>query len=344
MKDLYDVNGYLNFRTLRELPYPFIIAIGGRGTGKTYGALKTCVEDHIFFGWLRRTQAQAELISRPEFSPIKPVCRDTGWKIRPASVAKGISAYYHYEEDNGKAVTVGAPLGINLALSTVANIRGFDASDLDMLIYDEAIPEPGEKPLKQEYEKLLNCYETMARNRELAGRPPLKFIALANPNKITAPILEGMRLVGILDRMTAKGRELYTDDRRGLALLRLQDSPISKAKADTALYRLETGTYADMAISNIFAYEDRGRIGSIPLAELVPVVSVGELTIYRHKSKRGLYYTTFHRSGDPPRYSTSARDIGKLLRVYSWLPEIMLSDDMIFESYEVQTLLTNYIM
>lgn len=344
MRDLYDDHGYVNFRAIRDLPYPFVICIGGRGTGKTYGALRCCIEDGQFFGWLRRTQTQLDLISKPEFSPIKPVCRDLGWKIRPATIGKGISGYYRYEEVDGKAICTGPALGINLALSTVANVRGFDASDLDILIYDEAIPELGERPLKNEHEKLLNCYETMNRNRELDGGEPLKFIALANPNRMTAPILEGLRLVGILDRMTAKGQELWTDDRRGLALLRLQDSPISRAKSDTALYRLEQGSYADMAISNQFAYEDRGRIGSIPLAELLPVVTVGELTVYRHKSRKGLYYCTGHRAGDPPRYGTGDREVRQLLRAFPWLPEVAAGDHMVYDCYETQTLLTSYIL
>lgn len=340
--DLYTDQGYLNFRAVRDMPYPFIIVVGGRGTGKTYGALLSSIEDGQFFGFMRRTKTQLDLISSPEFSPINTVCRKTGWKIRPAPLGRGISAYYYYEEEDGKAKTYGSPLGINLALSTVANVRGFDASALDLLIYDEAIPERGERPLKNEWEKLENCYETLNRNRELEGAPPLKLICLANANKQTAPILEGLRLVDTLDRMILKGQELYTDQKRGLALLLLRDSPISRAKANTALYRLSSGTqFSEMALGNRFAYEDKGRIASMPLAEFRPLVAVGEITIYRHKSRR-LLYVTRHRAGTPASYGTTDMELLRFRRTYSWIMDYLLEDAVVFETYEAQTLLTNY--
>lgn len=340
--ELYTESGHLDFRAVRSMPYPFIIVIGGRGTGKTYGALQTSIEDGKFFAFMRRTKTQLDLISSPEFSPINSVCRQTGWKIRPAPLGKGISAYYYYEEEDGKIRTYGAPLGINLALSTVANVRGFDASALDLLIYDEAIPEKGERPLKNEWEKLENCYETLNRNRELEGRPALQMICLANANRQTAPILEGLRLVDTLDRMIAKEQELYTDPKRGLALLLLRDSPISRAKAGTALYRLSAGTqYAQMALGNRFAYEDKGRIQSLPLAEFRPLATVGEVTIYRHKSKR-LIYVSRHRAGSPEIYRTTDLDLLRFRRSYGWILDYLLEDAVVFETYEVQTILTSY--
>ena len=46
-----------------------------------------------------------------------------------------------------------------MALSTVSNLRGFDMSDCTLLIYDEFIPEPHERPLKNEAAALFNAYE-----------------------------------------------------------------------------------------------------------------------------------------------------------------------------------------
>jgi hypothetical protein len=47
MKKLYLDNGYVNMDYLMDLPYPFIIVCGARGTGKTYGALKKVKEENI---------------------------------------------------------------------------------------------------------------------------------------------------------------------------------------------------------------------------------------------------------------------------------------------------------
>lgn len=339
----YLEGGYLDFRAVRDLPVPFIIVVGGRGTGKTYGALEACIEDEQFFAFMRRSQTQLDLISKPQFSPVRRVCRDHGWQIIPAPIAKGISGYYYYEVEDGRNKIQGSAIGINVALSTVANVRGFDASDLDIMIFDEAIPERGEKPLPGEWDKLANCYETINRNRELEGLPALKLVCLANANKQTAPILEGLRLVGTLDKMIQRGQELYMDKARGLALVLLQDSPISAAKQDTALYRLTSGTdYAEMAIGNRFAYEDRARCGTLPLRELRPMAAVGGVTIYRHKSQR-LWYVTRHKSGSPQAYGTGEMELAKFRRDLRWIYDEILSDRVIFEDYAVQAELFKYI-
>lgn len=341
--DFYTPEGYLDFRKVRDLPVPFIVVVGGRGTGKTYGALKTGVEDKLLFALMRRKQVQLDIINKPHFSPIRPICRDTGWRITTAPIARGLSGYYWYEEEDGRAKLIGEPIGINIALATVANLRGYDASGLDILIYDEAIPEQGEQPIPGEWDKLANCYETLNRNRELAGRPPLKCVCLANANRQTAPILEGLHLVGRLDKMLQRGQELYLDRQRGLALVLLRESPISAAKADTALYRLTAGTqFAAMAIDNSFAYEDKSRIRSMPLGELRAVYGIGDLTIYRHKSRR-MWYVTRHRSGAPELYGTGELELARFRRSAGWLYDELLAGNVIFESYEVQTELAKYI-
>jgi hypothetical protein len=40
------------------------------------------------------------------------------------------------------------PIGYTCALSTLSNMRGFDASDIQLLICDEFIPEKHERLLK----------------------------------------------------------------------------------------------------------------------------------------------------------------------------------------------------
>lgn len=341
--DFYTEAGYLDFRKVRDLPAPFVIVVGGRGTGKTYGGLKSSIEDKLFFALMRRKQVQLDIINKPQFSPIRPVCRDTGWKITTAPIARGLSGYYWYEEEDGRAKISGPPIGINLALATVANLRGYDASGLDLLIYDEAIPEQGEQPIPGEWDKLANCYETLNRNRELEGRQPLKLVCLANANRQTAPILEGLRLVGRLDKMLQRGQELYLDRQRGLALVLLRDSPISAAKSDTALYRLTSGTqFADMAVGNSFAYEDKSKIKSLPLGELRALYGVGELTIYRHKSRR-LWYVSRHRSGAPEIYGVGELELARFRRSAGWIYDELIDGNVVFESYEAQTELIKYI-
>jgi len=341
---LYDENGYINIRAVRDTGYPFILLNGGRGTGKTYGALRTSVEDGKRFMFMRRRQTQVDIINKPQFSPMKPVCRDTGLQITTAPVAKGLAAFVPYETDEkGKTIITGDPYGYTCALSTVANLRGFDASELDMIIYDEYIPEKTERPLPHEADALFNCYETMNRNRELDGRPPMQLLCLSNTNDQTAPVLESLHLISRIDKMKKSGQDVYTDPVRGLMLILLKDSPISAAKSDTALYRLTAGSdFSRMALENAFAYEDRGAIVSRPLAEYRPLVQVGEIVIYKHKSARR-YYVSTHKAGSPPSFGTSDSELERFRHSFGWLWEVYLRELIEFEEYLCQILLTKYL-
>ena len=339
---LYLPSGYLDFRGLRNRGYPYNLLMGGRGTGKTYGALLTSVEDQLAFAFMRRRQAQVDIINSPEFSPMRPICRDTGLQITMTKVVHGISAFVEYEEKDGKQIITGQPLGFTCALSTLANVRGFDASRLRLLLYDEFIPEKAERPLPHEADTLFNAYETMNRNRELDGQDPLQLFCMANSNDLAAPVLVKLDLVKRIERMLDKGTELWTDERRGLLVAMLQDSPISARKRDTALYRLTAGSsFASMALDNRFSYEERGRIVSRPLAEYKPLVSVGEITIYQHKA-RPAYYVSTHKAGGCVQYETGETELQRFRRAYGWLWKECMADRVEYEDYLCQVHFTEY--
>ena len=283
---LYDDNGYLNVPALLKTGVPFIFCWGGRATGKTYGALKEAVNSGVKFGLMRRTQAQLDLISKPEFSPFKPLNKDMGWNIRIVPLSKYNGGIYNTNEADTKQTPEGPPIGYTFALSTIANTRGFDGSEIELLIYDEFIPEPHARPIKEEHEAFLNAYETINRNRELQGRKPLQVLCLANANTLANPLFLGLGLVAKAERMYRTGQEYSIDSKRGFALVNLCRSAISELKRETALYRF-TGdnSFSKMALSNDFSgEEERGRIGAKPLVEYRPVVQIGELCIYRQSS------------------------------------------------------------
>ena len=136
---LYLDSGYLNFDYLVNLPVDFIYVVGGRATGKTYGALAWLKEHNILYTYMRRTQTQLDMVTNPFFSPYKPINEDYGCNIQPLPIAKGCCALYDCDED-GKPVT-GEPLGFTCALSTVANLRGFNLEEVKITIFDEFIGE-----------------------------------------------------------------------------------------------------------------------------------------------------------------------------------------------------------
>jgi hypothetical protein len=182
-------------------------------------------------------------------------------------------------------------------------MRGFDASDCKVLLYDEFIPERHERAIKNEGSAFLNAYETINRNRELKGEEPLQALCLANAFNIANAIFLELGLVGICERMKAKGQELYINRDRGILIALLDKSRISQQKKDTALYRVAGGAFAEMALANDFSYNDASDIKSRSLKEYRLLCSIGEISIYKHKSERR-YYISEHRTGTAPEYKS----------------------------------------
>lgn len=339
---LYQENGYVDISSIVNRGLPFNFVVGGRGTGKTYNALTYCLDNDVKFIFMRRTQSQCDLISKPQFSPFKTICRDRHISIVTGSISKYNSAFFYetFEDDEGSSK--GLPIGYTAALSTISNIRGFDASDVDLLIMDEFIPERHERPIKNEFDAFLNAYETINRNRELSGSRPLQALCLSNANDIANPYFIGFNLVQRAVRMMEKNISVWTDTERGIGLYFLQESIISEAKSATALYRASKGSsFAEMSLGNKFVANEFGRIGSKPLREYIPIVSIGELCIYKHKSN-GEYYASCHKMGSPPEFSTGDTERKRFQRVYAWLWGQYMSNRIVFEEYLCEVLFNKY--
>lgn len=306
--DLFLDSGYLDMKKLMELPYTFIFIVGARGTGKTYGALMYAYTHHKKFIYMRRTQSQTDLINKPDFSPFKAINRDLGISVVSKPVNKYTAAFYEGEEHEGTLRASGEPLGYTAALSTISNLRGFDASDVELIIYDEFIPEYHERPIKAEGEALLNAYETINRNRELSGEPPVRLVLMANSNRLDNPIFLHLGLVNVAEKLQKSDKDAYIDKARSLCIISVHDSPISRQKNDTDLYRLRSGTgFSEMALENRFTLEDEKLIKYMPLKEYKPYTTAGELKILKHKS-RTEYYCFIARIPDPE-YSADPSDL-----------------------------------
>ena len=333
---IYLDNGYLDIEKILSYNMPFTWIVGGRATGKTYGALKYAYESHTRFILMRRTQAQTDLINKPEFNPYKAINQDLGADIQVKSISKYNSRIFEPAEDGEQL------LGYTCALSTISNMRGFDASDCKLLIYDEFIPERHERPIKAEGSCFLNAYESINRNRELRGEPPLQVLGLANAFNIANPIFLELGLVGRCEKMKNNDQEFFMDPERGILLVLLQHSRISKAKADTALYRLSSGSYKDMALSNDFIYNNSDSIKAQALKEYKLLCTVGEISIYRHKSKRE-YYVSEHRTGTAPLYKSDEVGIMRYRRKYGLiLAPAYVNNRVIFENILTKSLFELY--
>lgn len=320
---LYKSNGYLNIEGLLMQPYTFNFFIGGRGTGKTYGILEYILKYRKKCFMIRRTQAQAEIVSRKEFNPFRPIDPD----ISVQSESKYHSAFYSGE----------TCIGYIAGLSTFAKIRGFDASDIEIMFYDEFIPELHEIKLKHEDAALLNAYETVNRNRELNGLSPVKLVCAANSNRIDNIILQRFGLLKPLQRMMKTGKQIWTDEKRSIQLVYLTDSPISEKKRNTALYQaVGKGDFAEMSISNRFA-ELPEHVVSRPLSEYRILFKVGDLGVYVSRSGEMRLYVRPTKETASRNYGTTEQEKKRLRAENPFLMQWVISGRFEYESLDVYT-------
>lgn len=340
---IYDDNGYVNIPEILKHPATFIFIYGGRGTGKTYGLLQDVIDEDLQFIYMRRLQAQADIVKKEDMQPFKTLNRDRGWTIEPFPINKYISAFYESDvNEDGKLIPVGDSKGLLTSLSTFSNLRGVDGHNIKLMCLDEFIPELNERPIKGEAEALFNAYETINRNRELSGEDPVKLICLANSNRIDNPLFMELNLIRLAEKIRKNGEEFYYDKKRNMLLIDLYKSKISEEKSSTALYQLTKGTeFYNMAIKNAFLNEERGRIGTKPIKEYRPVVSIGEICIYKHKSN-GEFYVTSFKSGSPKEYGTGEKDRARFRKDYMYLWQQYMKNNIVFEEYINEIIFDKY--
>lgn len=325
---MYLDSGYVNMSGLMENDFPFVLVTGGRGTGKTYGGLSGILdfqrdEKINRFLYLRRTQVETDVISGEETNPFKKINTDRGTDIRMKSVRQNIYGFYNEE----------TLIGYAAALSTFRNLRGFDFSDVDIIFYDEFIPEPGSYVIKNEASVLFNVYESVNRNRELEGKRAVKLICCSNSNELGNVIYMELGILSKLEKIALSGGGTYRDPERGLMVVLLRDSPISEKKKKTALYKLTSDTsFYNMSIKNDFQDNDQDAIRSQALTEYgsSPIVTLDGIAVYRHKSKN-LYYCCEYNGN--PEFTTKARDIERFNLRYYYLWNRYIDGELFFQNY-----------
>ena len=330
---IYTENGWLDVEKINAMKYPFIFVYGGRGIGKTFG------EGSIITGpgrgktlFLRRTKTEYDIVTSQEMNTFSDYNVETGHSIS-------------FEKRRGFSVIMeaGEQIGLCAALSTFSNLRGggFEQFGIDYLLYDEFIPERHKAKIRNESDVLMNIFETINRNRELKGSEPLKMRCFANSNDIKNPVFIGMGLVSLAERMARKNREIEIDTERGVVLIDCKNSPISKRKAETALYRLSAGSeFFNMAIKNEF---NSGLFQPIQrrLIEYKAVVNPGEISVFQHKSS-GRFYVCKSVKTPAPVFSATDTQLEMFRIRYAFLYDRFYENLIDFDSNLSQILFMTY--
>ena len=325
--NLYLKNTYINMGAVLSAPYPFIILVSSRGGGKTYGTLEACIKHDIRFIYFRRTQRILDLISDPALHPFKKINSNNHWHIYPEKL-KGLVKFV---DDDTKELK-----GYAAALSTFANVRGFDGSDIDLLIFDEFIPEPNERITFNMFSALANSIETINRNREVEGGRPLKVLLLSNSDLIYGDIVEGFKIGDDLLSMQESGEEVV-EKSKDMLLLMPTCEDFKDHKRDTALYRVTAGTeFSRVALDNKFKIHDRENLRKVSLMEYKPVASIAKICIYRHKIMP-VYYVSEKISGAPKIYDDTEIDIKRFIKDNPRIWRAYDRKKIIFESVQAQS-------
>lgn len=338
---------YFSIESLFKYCRAYNYVIGGRGTGKTYGSLKAMIEGGYKFVFMRRTQTQLEQVMsqkeikiddetsiRADLSPFKKLEIDMGWTCKIERITR----------DSYAIIMNGKHVGYGVALNTIANIRGFDATDCHYLIYDEFIPEHHARPIKDEGDAFLNAYDTINRNRELEGKEPLYTFLLANSNDIEAPLLHDLDISVQIEKMINRGKSFMDFQDRGYTVSLLKNKKFEEARKNTVLYKFTRGLrYSKMAFENKFAYDDFSNIRSYDIRQFSPYLSIGEYYIYRNKGE-GWIYVSHCRAKVKESYPYTEYGFQQFKRNHGreFYQEYM-DGTMKFETYRCKKLLTNIV-
>ena len=339
-----------------------IVAIGGRGTGKTYGALKDCYLNHRPFVFTKRTNDDVELLcagsgrfgsksaGSADISPFKPLNRDLNINVHPFTIGKGLAGFWDCKQDQeGNNVPQGDALGKIISLNAVSKYSGFDMSDAEWLIFDEFVPRAWERVLRTEGDQMMDLYKTIARDREHRGREPLKLILLANSVNISSPATNILEIADAIAEAHCAHREYTYIEDRGILIHIIQTSEeFRSVEHKSILYRAMGETaWGQMAFENNFSYNDFSAVKKQQLKNYRPVCAY----IYKRKTvyvyqKDGHYYLCRSRANlsDNKIYDLQIEREQKRF-YYDHALDLQnesIEGNVSFESYGMYELITNY--
>lgn len=280
-------------RVAERVPCAFCFFIGGRGAGKTYGALLDHRNDFIDgkagqLLFTRLTQKATDICATPEQNPYADINIDHDYNIHFESAGAKTDYYLIKDEtDAENPITIGEAR----SLSSFHDLRGVSFAHITEWYFDEFIPTENVRKtpeIKQAGWLFSQAYETANRNRELKGLPPIKVIFTANAFDLGSSILAYFGLIDIIQNMQRKGQKRYTDKDASIYVELCEAADIAEAKKKTVLYRAlgHNKKLMSLAIENKF--DDVSLYATkrdVKIIEYKPILMFNkQITLYQHKS------------------------------------------------------------
>lgn len=290
---------------------PIKIIIGPRGCGKTYSVLDYMQEQsspESKFIYMRRDGTEIDSCSTEYGNPFKKLNEDKGYDVHPFAISKfnGFGIARGEEEDE-------EVIGYGVALSTFASMRSQDFSDVDRIFFEEFIPEKHKRKLKGEGQALLNLYETVNRNRELQGCPPVEMVLCANGIDLANPILLELGATSIIGKMIKNKQRRLTIPEKSLYIEVIPRTKVSDLKEDTVLYRLASKDFLIDALDTTFRGADLEFVRkNVNLRSYKTEFSYGDYVIFSNNEH---YYIA--ESKVPCKVAIPERELGRFQALFS---------------------------
>lgn len=271
---------------------PFQLIFGARGTGKSYSGLKKVRKDYwdngSLFLYVRRTREEQESVASEFGNPFKRINTDLQIEVKSRSLrgVGGVGVFTEVDPTDGIERT----LGYSVGLSSFANLRSIDLSDVSTILFDEAIPEVHKHAIRNEGTALLNLYETVNRNREILGQKPVTLIVMGNAIRLNNHILNTFGVIGTIQNMIEAGERRRTIKERGLYIELIDHVKIIAEKNATALYMLGAQAFNEETLSSTFVNDDMSAVKTnVDMKYYKPYIAFGDYGIY-YNSNKDLYH------------------------------------------------------
>ena len=320
-----------------------------RGPGKTYSALWLCYYSDIKFIYMKRTDKDVNLILKNDnmdfdASPYKDLKRDKGLNIVGVKIDDGIGAFYEADQE-------GVPkklLCYVLSFNKVQAYKGFGFADCEFIIFDEVIPQKGERIKRSEGENLLDLYMTVSRDRQKRGRRPLKMLLFCNAEEISTPVTKELEIIDDIADMNASGQaHMFTDRKMLLHHITNEEVPITEAEEDGIYEGMKGTAWWDKAFGGYFSGNDFSNVSKRSIRHSIPLIHViyrkHDYYIYFNEEK-GRYYMCSNPARCQYEYDLDRENEQKKF----WsdfvvdLREACVNEQFKFEKYSMYDLLMNY--
>ena len=323
-----------------------------RGPGKTYSALWLFYYCKVPFIYMKRTDKDVHLILSEQKDlnfdpcPYAPLKRDKQIRVVGAEIDAGIGAFYVADNEGEPTSQL---LCYVLSFNKVQKYKGFDFSSAEAIIFDEFIPQKGERCLKSEGENLLDLYMTVRRDRAKRGRPSLKLILFANAEEIAVPVTRELETLDMMAYLNScNDTHYYMEDRRiMLHHITNDEVPIRDEEMDDIYIGMKGTQWWDKAFNGHFTHNDFTNVMPKSLKRCKPILEVHHRTstyyIYLNEEK-GFYYMSTTPAKCRQFFDLNRENEQK--RFYlEWaldLREACIEERFKFEKYSMYDLIINY--